>query len=339
MSRGSQKKIYVREIDPGCTIKSTFVVRKKQIKLARSGDPYIALELSDKTGTISAKVWQRVDLIKDLFKEDDVVYISGRAVSYRDHLEIKIASLNKIKEEDIDYEDYLPSLKRDKDELIGYLFYFIEEIYNPFLSRLLNDFFRNEDFFKDFINAPAAKVFHHAYLGGLLEHTVSVAILCENVAQLYLEVDKDILLTAAMLHDIGKVSELEFKKRIGYSDEGKFIGHLIIGERMITEKIKEIPGFPNDLELKLRHAILSHHGELEWGSPKKPSTIEALILHHIDNLDAKVSGYRDIVYKHVKPDVRWTDLKNLFRRPLYIPKSINEEDELIAAEKREEYKY
>ncbi len=164
---------------------------------------------------------------------------------------------------------------------------------------------------------------------------MTVATICEHIGQQYPEVNKDLLLTAALLHDIGKLDELTYDKKIDYSEEGKFLGHLLIGDRMLDEKIKKIKDFPEEYALKLRHCLLSHHGELEWGSPKKPSILEALIIHHVDNLDAKVTGFKEIISKYKGTEHRWTDLRNLFRRPLYIPKALAEED--IIAEDKVEY--
>ncbi len=159
-----------------------------------------------------------------------------------------------------------------------------------------------------------------------------MTIICEHIGQQYDDIDKDLLITGALLHDIGKVDELVYEKKIDYTEEGKFLGHLLIGDSLLINKISNVKNFPKEYELKIRHCLLSHHGELEWGSPKKPSLLEAIILHHVDNLDAKVMGFKEIISKYKDSDLQWTDLKNLFRRPLYIPKAIDEED-VIAEEK------
>lgn len=320
------KTQFIRDLKEGGTVETEFVVCRKEVRIARSGCAYLVLELGDRSGYVGARLFADARETAERLSEGDYVAVRGTVERYRGRRELIVRSLVTLEPDAVDAADFLRTSPRSTDELLGFLEFLVREVANPHLRRLLEAFVADELFMEKFRTAPAAKSYHHAYLGGLLEHTVSVATLCEHAAQQYPEVDKDLLVTAALLHDIGKIDELEYRSKIGYSDEGKFIGHLIMGERMITERVEAIPRFPRELALRLRHAVLSHHGELEWGSPKRPSTLEALILHHVDNLDAKVAGFGEIVRRYGGPDVKWTDLQNLFRRPLYVPRALADEE-------------
>lgn len=329
------KKQYVAGLNDGARVETEFVVCRKELRVGRSGEPYLALELADRTGFLQASLFSRARETAESFSEGDYVRVAGMMKRYRGRLELVIRTLVALAGDECDALDFLPSSRRPVEELLGYLEFLVEEVHERHLHALLTVFLKDESFMSRFTRAPAAKSYHHAYLGGLLEHTVSVATMCEHACQQYPQVDRDLLVTAAILHDVGKIEEFEYDSRIDYTDEGRFVGHLIMGERMLTERLRRIKGFPEDVGLRLRHAILSHHGELEWGSPKRPSTLEALILHHVDNLDAKVAGFGEIVHRYAGPDVKWTDVQNLFRRPLYVPRSV--EDESRVAEEGDEY--
>jgi 3'-5' exoribonuclease len=213
------------------------------------------------------------------------------------------------------------------EELRGFLQFHIDSVRDRDFSSLLQAIFGDPDFLEVFATAPAAKLYHHAYLGGLLEHTVAVVEMCEFVGQQYGRIDRDLLLTAALLHDVGKTRELAFQTAIDFTDAGRLLGHVIQGVTFISEKATALEDFPETKLQQLLHCVVSHHGELEWGSPKRPKTIEALILHHVDNLDAKVKGFLEIV--EGSRDAPWTDLRNLFRRPLHVPRATHQEEDFL----------
>ncbi len=227
----------------------------------------------------------------------------------------------------MDISDFLRVVTTDRAELEGELRRAAAETRNPFLKELMLSFLDDPEFMRLFTAAPAAKNYHHPYIGGLLEHTVSTVRICRLLHELYPELDRDLLVAAAMLHDIGKIHELSYERAIDYTDEGRFLGHLLLSDQILRERIAQVPDFPPELALRLRHAVLSHHGELEWGSPKRPKTLEAIVLHHVDNLDAKVNSFREIAERHLESDSDWTDMKNLFNRPLYIPRPLSREGE------------
>jgi 3'-5' exoribonuclease len=226
-------------------------------------------------------------------------------------------SISKTNQEDIKLEDYLPSTEKDVNEMFSKLKQIAASIKQPYLLKLLNLFFSDKDFCRDFCSAPAAVQYHHAFLGGVLEHTLSVAKLGEKIAPLYPDLNKDLLICGIILHDIGKISELCYEKNFQYSDEGQLIGHLISGVLMVEEKAKQIDGFPKTLLDLLRHLILSHHGEYEWGSPKLPMTVEALALHYLDNIDAKIHAFNKAITNDKDPSNNWTGYNKMFDRRLF----------------------
>lgn len=321
-------KQLVSELEVGEDVKSIFLVTRKELRKTKAGAPYLALELADKSGKVEARIWDNAMRYKDAFSEKDYVAVSGRAERYRDQVQVVVYSLRRCAEEEVDISDFLRVVDSDRAELEGELRQAAEEVRNFHLKSLLLNFLNDPEFMRRFTTAPAAKNYHHPYLGGLLEHTANTVRICRMVCELYSDVDRDLLITAAALHDIGKIHELEYDRAIDFTDAGRFLGHLLLSDQMIRERIAGMPGFPGDLALRLRHAVLSHHGELEWGSPKRPKTLEAIVLHHVDNLDAKVNSFREIIERSCESESSWTDVKNLFKRPLYIPRSMSQEMEL-----------
>ncbi len=321
-------KQLIKDIRPGEEVRSIFFTQRKELRKTRRGDLYISLELTDRSGSVEAKIWDQVAKYKDSFSEKEFVAINGRAGVYQDQLQLEVKTIRRCREEEVDLESFLRKSKADPVELEETLRLLVSELKEHNLRALLGLLLEDESFMERFRRAPAAKSYHHPYLGGLLEHTVSVALICDKVCILYPGIDRDLLICAAILHDVGKVKELEYGRAILYSDEGRFLGHLVLGDEMVRELVRNMPGFPEELEMRLRHAILSHHGELEWGSPKQPMTMEALLLHHVDNLDAKANSFMEVAERRLDGDGKWTDMRNLFKRPLYVPKAMEQEMEL-----------
>ena len=321
-------KQLIKDLEPGAEVKSAFIVARKELRKTKAGAPYLALELADKSGRVDARVWEQANRYKDAFAEKDYVAVSGRAERYRDQLQVVVTALRRCGEEEIDVSDFLRVVGTDRSELEGELRLALEEVRNPHLKGLMRAFLDDPEFMQEFTTAPAAKNYHHPYLGGLLEHTATTVRICRWICELYPDIDQDLLITAAALHDIGKVRELDYDRAIDFTDAGRFLGHLLLSDEMIRERMAGMPDFPAELALRLRHAVLSHHGELEWGSPKRPKTLEAVVLHHVDNLDAKVNSFREIVERAGNGESSWTDMRNLFKRPLYAPKSMSQEMDL-----------
>ncbi len=320
---GYNGRIDASDLRPGMQVSEIYLVVSKDLRTTKSGKPYLKLRIGDRSGSVDCMVWEDAEQLGASFEAGDLVRVSARTSEYAGAVQLEASDIRLAPEHDIDRRAFLPVTYRDIDELKGFLLFHVESVYDPDLRGLLQAFFGDPDFFERFATAPAAKSFHHAYLGGLLEHTVSVADLADHVSQQYARINRDLLITAALLHDVGKVEELTYERSIDYSDAGRFLGHVILGVNLVMTKAAASPGFPPQKLQLLLHALISHHGELEWGSPKRPKTIEALIIHHLDNLDAKVKGFLEIV--EGSRDADWTDLRNLFRRPLHVPRASHQE--------------
>lgn len=316
------KEIYIRNIKQGDKVFSSFLVTEKNMAFSQKGFPYLTVRLRDKTGEIECKVWDNAVDFDRRFKKGDIISIEGKAASYRNSIQISIIDINKIPWEEVEPADYLPAVKADVNVMFSEMTGYIEKVKDKYLQALLNAFFQEEETIVLFKRAPAAKGFHHIYLGGLLEHTLSVVCLLEKVSEHYPELNKDMLITGGILHDIGKIYEFSYNNIIDYSDEGRLVGHIVMGVEMINKKIAGMPDFPQQSALELRHIILSHHGEFEYGSPKRPKTLEALIVHYIDDLDAKFNAFKTFIADSTNPDSDWTTYNRFLERFLYKKKNV-----------------
>ncbi len=309
------KKKKLKKID-----KETFLVSEKHILKARNGDEYVGLKLKDRSGVIDAKIWNNLIHLKDKFEAGDFVKITGESNYYNDNWQVIIKDLEKLDEGDVDKKAFLPSTQKDVESLQAELLSLIDSVKHAGLRKLLEEIFTDEKFYNAFIHAPAAKSMHHAYVGGLIEHTVSVAKIANIVSKNYSDVDGDLLVTAALLHDIGKVYELD-PVTFNYTTEGKLLGHIIIGYTIIQNKIEKLNLLKEETKLNLLHCILSHHGEYEYGSPKKPKTKEAVLLHLIDMLDSRMQPVADA---KIDESTGWSDMIKIIGKAIYAPKKTKE---------------
>lgn len=324
----AESRLLAADLRAGMQVDEVYLVLSKEVRTTKSGKPFLKLRVGDRSGGVDCMVWEAAERLSEGFRQGDVVRVRARASEYGGKVQLEATDLRPAEAENVDPQAFLPATFRDVEELKGFLQYHVESVYDRDLRALLDSFFGDPDFLDRFARAPAAKSFHHAYLGGLLEHTVSVADLADHVCQQYGRINRDLLITAALLHDVGKVDELTYDRAIDYSDAGRFLGHVILGVNLVTDRAARLPGLSQDKLQLLLHAIVSHHGELEWGSPKRPKTLEALIIHHLDNLDAKVKGFLEIV--EGSRDADWTDLRNLFRRPLHVPRASHQEPDFLS---------
>jgi 3'-5' exoribonuclease len=313
----SNKTVYIENLKAGEKVNNAFLVAEKNLAYSQKGAPYLNLRLKDKTGEIDGKVWDNANEWDGQFKKGDIVQVYGRVLSYKNNLQLSVLDLKKLTDEEVDLTDYLPAAKQDAEAMFAELMAYVEKIQTPCLRDLLNAFFQDEKTTMLFKKAPAAKGFHHIYLGGLLEHTLSVTKLLDLAIDHYQAVNRDLLLAGGILHDIGKIHEFDYDRIVQYSDEGRLIGHVVMGVEMVDAKISGIEGFPKSLAMELRHLLLSHHGMLEFGSPKRPKTLEALIVHHIDDLDAKVNAFQTFVDDAPEDDTGWTPFHRLLERYIY----------------------
>jgi 3'-5' exoribonuclease len=297
-------------------ITSSFVVVSKQVKPKKSGEPYLALTLGDRTGQIEAKMWDNVEEVLDAFDQDDFLKIKGLLNKYKNRFQLTIHKLRRLQESEIDFSDYLPKTTKDIGELWQTLAGFVATFQNPFLKALVEAFMSDPEIAEAYRNAPAAKTLHHAYIGGLLDHVVSLFRSCDLVCRNYPQVNRDLLLTGAFLHDIGKIHELTYNRSFTYSTRGQLLGHMVIELEMLHAKIAGIPGFPGELKTLIEHLLISHHGQYEFGSPKLPMFPEALMLHYLDDLDSKMEAMRAHFEREALSDSPWTSYNASLGRPL-----------------------
>src|SRR5690349_10701948 len=273
-------------------IVSSFVVVSKQVKPKKTGEPYLALTLGDRCGQIEAKMWDNVEDALDAFEQEDFLKIKGLLNKYKNRFQLTIHKLRKLGDTEIDFADYLPKTTKDIDALWRTLCEYIASFRDENLRALVQSFMADPEIAAAYRNAPAAKTLHHAYIGGLLDHVVSLFRSCELVCQNYPQINRDLLLTGAFLHDIGKIHELTYNRSFSYTSRGQLLGHMIIELEMLQAKLVLIPGFPEETKTLLEHMIISHHGQYELGSPKLPMFPEALLLHYLDDLDSKMESMR-----------------------------------------------
>lgn len=297
---------YIAQLTEGERINEIYLCRKKQSALTKAGKPYESLMLQDKTGTLDAKIWDPGSLGIDDFDELDYIAVTGDVTSFQGAYQLNIKRLRKAQQGEYLPEDYLPCSDKDVDLMYEELLGFIQSVRAPYLRQLLESFFvQEEGFAKKFKFHSAAKSVHHGFVGGLLEHTLGVTKNCDYFAQAYPMLDRDLLITAAIFHDIGKLSELSAFPRNDYTDEGQLLGHIMIGAQMVSDRIRTIAGFPETKARELLHCILSHHGELEFGSPKKPALMEALALSFADNVDAKMETMKEALSGVGPANLQW----------------------------------
>lgn len=286
---------FIETLREGERINDVYLCKYKQSAVTKNGKPYENVILQDKTGTIDAKIWEPNSMGIDDFEALDYVAVVGDVSSFQGALQVSIKRVRKVHEGEYDPSNYLPVSEYDIEEMYEQLLGFVKAIKNPYLARIVNHFFvEDTDFVKRFQFSSAAKSVHHGFVGGLLEHTLSVLKLCQFYVKQYPILSEDLLYTAALCHDIGKVYELSAFPENDYTDDGQLLGHIVMGCEMVGEQIRKIPGFPPKLGNELKHCILAHHGELEFGSPKKPALVEAVALNFADNTDAKMETMKEI---------------------------------------------
>jgi 3'-5' exoribonuclease len=308
-------RLWVKDIRVDDRVSGVYLAKMKRLSMTKNGDPFLSLTLADRTGDIEARMWDRAEAFSSIFVEGDILHVEGHANSFRNRVQVTLSNL-RVSENGGDPTLFLETTPKDVNEMMTSLMQMAREIRNPHLKTLVDRFLADRRFMAQFRRAPAAKGFHHSYIGGLLEHTLSVCEMIGSVAEHYPDLDKDLLWTGGFLHDIGKTRELRFDTAIDYTDEGRLLGHLALGVGMVDEMLSGMKDFPQDLSMLLKHLILSHHGEYEFGSPKRPKFLEAFALHLIDDLDAKING----LSRYMEKDQQrgdWTDFNRLFDRYFY----------------------
>jgi len=286
------KQSFVSDLTSEQNITTFFLVCEKEVRNTKEGKPYLRLELGDRSGTIEARMWDQIEVIAREVDREDIVKVQGRVEIYRGRPQFSVIQMRKAKPEEVDLADYLPATKEDVDKLYKQLLAEAESIKNPWLKKLNTAILNDPQVAARYKRAPAAKTMHHAYLGGLLEHVVGLCGLAHQIAEHYPELDLDLLLTACILHDVGKLDELCYDRTIGYTTEGQLLGHIVMEIETVANAIAKIEGFPPELKTVVQHLLISHHGQYDFGSPKLPMIREALVFHYMDDLDSKLAAVR-----------------------------------------------
>lgn len=311
------KRQFVRDLRPGVLVNDIFFCSRRDVRERRDGAPFVTFEFRDRSGSINGIMWERIEDALDLCPPGTFCRVQGRVADYQGRLQLNVSSVLPAERSEIDRQDFISTTPYDTDELLTELRHFIGSIEDRFIRQLLDSFFSDQDFVAKFVTSPAAQAVHHAYIGGLLEHTVFMSRLADAVAAVYHELNRDLLLAGTILHDIGKTCEYSYETAIDHTLDGRLIGHIAIGYQMVRERIAAITDFPAETARMLLHIILSHHGELQFGSPKTPKFAEALIVHFLDNLDARTAMFREAVARN--PATKWTEFHQYLGTNIYIP--------------------
>lgn len=311
----------LNEFSAGDEITLFLMVTKSEVKTAKNGKSYLNLELRDTTANLPAKVWDRFEGIVKELTEGKIVKVAGSIEEFNNAPQIRVDKIRfAVDEDNVNTEDFLPKSKRALEEMQKEFSGIIESIRNDYLKKLLKNIF-NEENLKKYFRTPAGKAWHHAYVHGLLEHTLEIVRICELMSGIHPEINRDLLISGALLHDFGKTEELTYETSFDYSDKGKLIGHIMIGSLAVEKAAQSIAGFPDELKDQLIHLVLSHQGKLEFASPVEPKTLEAIVLYQADELSAKTNAYKLAIEADKNKNGKWTRFLQLANTSLYIPDS------------------
>lgn len=313
-----EKQIFISDLKAKDVVRTSFLVRSKDLMMAKNGRPYLSLTLSDRTGSIDTRVWENVESLTETFGEGDVVAVMGKTHYFQNRMQLVVEHLIPLEGEEVDIGQYLPKSNQDLDALYDDLLEVFRALPNPWVRELGLAILNDPEVSSRYKLCPAAKTIHHAFIGGLLCHSLQLIKLADGVLPHYGDISRDLVVFGAAFHDFGKIFELSYDGNFGYTDEGKLVGHITIGTVIIDRKIRLIPGFPKELEWQLKHLVLSHHGKLEFGSPKRPATIEAQLVHHLDDMDSKLNSIQTFM-KAERNNARWTAYHKAYDQYYYKP--------------------
>ena len=312
-----KKEQFLSDLKVGDLVETIFVVSEKQVKKKKNGEDYCTVTLQDRGGTVEGVMWTEVFQASGIFAEGDLVEIKGILKEYRGSRQLIVNSLVKIKKDaGLDLSDYIKSTSKDIDSMFEEVLGYIDSIKNKHLKELLNSFMDDKKFATDYRTSTAAIRYHHAYQGGLLEHSLNVTKICDMLACIYDNLNRDLLICGAILHDVGKIKEYQSGVNLKITNRGRLLGHITIGYGWVLEKIGQIKGFPKDLADRILHIILTHHGHLEYGSPKRPKILEAFIVYHADHLDGDIGGF-NIILENTSDENEWSEYARNFERSVF----------------------
>jgi 3'-5' exoribonuclease len=310
------KKQFIKDIKTGAQVDDIFYCSRRDVKERRDGGAFLSLELRDRTGSVPAIMWDRIDDALRCVEVGGFYRVVGRMGDYQGKPQFTVSLIYPAEPADISRDDFIAASRYDRGQLMAELRGNVAAVKNRHLRGLLDSFFDDEDFVEQFSLVPAGARVHHAFLGGLLEHTVMMCRAAQPLPDIYPELDRDLLMTGVILHDVGKVKEYVYNVAIDHSPDGRLMGHLVMGAKMVEDKIAGIKDFPAELSRMIRHIVLSHHGELEYGSPKTPKFAEAFLVFSLDYADSRLAIFREVVQKN--KNVKWTDFNNYLDTNVYI---------------------
>lgn len=313
-----KKHLFIKDLKPKDAFQTSFMVKSKDLFLNKLGKPYLALLLGDNTGNVEGRVWEEAEKIFPTFEEGDIVAVGGKAHLFQERLQVSIENIAPIPKEMALVEDYLPQSAKNIEGMYLELLNHFEKVKDPFIKNLSLSLLKDPEISTRYKMCPAAKTIHHAYIGGLLFHSLQLIKLVDAVLPCYENLNRDLLIFGAAFHDFGKIYELSYHHQFGYTDEGKLVGHIAIGVSILDRFIQKIPDFPNTLEWQLKHLILSHHGKLEHGSPKTPCTLEAELLHNLDHMDSRMDSIQALM-KSENNASRWSPFHKAYDQYYYKP--------------------
>lgn len=313
------KTTFIETLREGDRVDDRFLVKSARLAETRAGKPYLVLTVMDKSGELSGPIWDNAEHFQGICQPGTFIHLRATVQSYRDNLQLKVDDATPVAKEEVELADFLPATLHDRSQLAADLQELIRTLANPHLKKLLNRFFKKGEIWDRFQESPAAKGIHHAYLGGLLEHSLSMARVADMLADHYQGVDRSLLIAGALLHDLGKIEELYMENGlIDYTARGRLKGHLVIGSEMVGRAAAQIADFPEELLEQLQHLILSHHGRQEYGSPTVPMTVEAFLLNYIDELDSKMNVLEQLRRKMNSTEMNWSEYQRSLERYLYL---------------------
>ncbi len=317
-------KVFIKDLKEKDHVEAVFLVKTKNTPMSKNGKPYLALTLGDRSGAIDGRMWDNIDDIINTFQLDDYVRVRGTVNVYQKRKQLVIGEISRIPKKDVNAADFLPASRFDSEVMFKNLLAIVKGMKNKHLRQLILDTLEDPEIKPKYLRCPAARTIHHAWISGLLEHTLSICKIMLFLATHYEGLDLDLLLVGAVFHDIGKIWELDFEGSVSYTDAGKLVGHLVMGSELIEKKATQIKGFPDELKNICKHLVLSHHGKYEYGSPKLPQLLEAVIVGYIDDLDSKIAALQTFLASEKSRGESWTGFNSVFERYFFIPNSISQ---------------
>ncbi len=312
------EKLFVVDLEDKQMLHTTFLAKNKTLLKDKKGNSYISLYLSDRSGSVDAKIWDNVERMNNLFDSGDIVVVKGQVQLFQNKKQIIVHKIDAVKDEELNYPDYVGEIARSPEEVLQELIRITEMVESSFIKQLIDSTLNDPQIKEQLLKSPAAKSIHHVKVGGLIEHILSISQLMVFISQQYKQLNFDLLLFGAIFHDLGKIWELEWtNKGIRYTDKGRLVGHLVMSSELVEKKAAQILGFPEDLKLVLKHIILSHHGKLEYGSPKVPMLLEAYVVWMIDDFDSKVDSISQFMGQDQSGDESWSSFNTLYARHFF----------------------